>query len=112
MALTVAPTAPLKAWFAALDQHLGRTAALFADRPIVADLSTAAERGQSQGQRQTSLLAALDGLAARNLRVIGVQGVEGALLAGTRWAQLPTILHGARHESGVDETAAGATPPA
>ena len=44
--------------------------------------------------------------------MIGVQGVEAALLAGTRWARLPTILHGARHESGVDETAAGANPPA
>jgi septum site-determining protein MinC len=117
MALTVAPTAPLKAWLAALDQHLGRTAALFADRPIVADLSAAAERGQGQDQRQACILAALDGLAARNLRVIGVQGIDAALLAGTRWARLPTILHGGRHESGVDETRAADTtqvdaPPA
>jgi septum site-determining protein MinC len=98
-ALIVAPAAPLKAWFAALDEHLGRAAALFANRPIVADLSAALE----PGERPECLLLALDRLAARNLRVIGVEGVDPGLLAGTRWARLPTILH-TRRESAADES--------
>ena len=105
MALMVSPAAPLRAWFAALDEHLGRTAALFADRPIVADLAAALE----PGERPELVLQALDGLAARNLRVIGVEGVDPALLSGTRWARLPTILHG-RHESAADEPSAAANP--
>jgi septum site-determining protein MinC len=106
MALTVAPAAPLGAWFAALDEHLGRTAALFADRPIVADLAAALE----PGERPECVLRALDGLAARNLRVIGVEGVDPALLSGTRWARLPTILHG-RHESAADATSPASANP-
>ena len=98
-ALIVAPAAPLKVWFAALDEHLGRAAALFANRPIVADLSAALE----PGERPECLLLALDRLAARNLRVIGVEGVDPGLLAGTRWARLPTILH-TRRESAADES--------
>ena len=98
MALILAPEPPLNAWFAAFDEHLGRTAALFADRPIVADLMGA----PAAGGRADFILQALDGLAARSLRVIGVEGVEAVLLAGTRWAQLPTILHG-RRDSVVDE---------
>jgi septum site-determining protein MinC len=107
MALMVAPTAPLRTWFAALDEHLGRTAALFADRPIVADLAAALE----PGERPECVLQALDGLAARNLRVIGVEGVNPALLSGTRWARLPTILQG-RHERAADEPNPVAANPA
>jgi septum site-determining protein MinC len=106
MALTVAPEAPLRAWFAALDDHLGRTAALFADRPIVADLAAALE----PGERPECVLRALDGLAARNLRVIGVEGVDPTLLSGTRWALLPTILHGRPERSADAPDAASANP--
>ena len=105
-ALMVAPAAPLRDWFAALDAHLGRTAALFADRPIVADLAAALE----PGQRLECVLQALDGLAARNLRVIGVEGVDPALLSGTRWARLPTILHG-RNDRAADQPDEGAANP-
>jgi septum site-determining protein MinC len=106
MALMVAPTAPLRTWFAALDEHLGRTAALFADRPIVADLAAALE----PGERPECVLQALDGLAARNLRVIGVEGVNPALLSGTRWARLPTILQG-RHDGAGDKPSPVAANP-
>jgi septum site-determining protein MinC len=98
MALILALEAPLNAWFAAFDEHIDRTAALFADRPIVADLGAV----MSAGNRAEWALQALDGLAVRNLRVIGVEGVDPALLAGTRWAELPTILHG-RRDSPVED---------
>ncbi len=90
MALIVTPEAPLKTWFAALDEQLVRCAEFFADRPIVADLATVLEADQ----KPETVLEALDGLVTRNLRVIGAEGVHSTLLAGTRWEQLPTVLHG------------------
>jgi septum site-determining protein MinC len=86
MALVMAVDLPLARWFASLDQQMRQSAGFYADRPIVADLSalTAAE----------DVLAALDGLAARDLRLIGAEGVDSVLLTGERWGQLPTILHG------------------
>jgi septum site-determining protein MinC len=89
MALIVTPEAPLNAWFTALDQHIRRTGDFFADRPVVANLSAAAQDGG-----RGAVLDALDRLAARDLRLIGVEGVEPMVLTGSRWARLPTILHG------------------
>ncbi|MDB5480407.1 MAG: minC [Caulobacteraceae bacterium] len=90
MALVVAPEWPLEEWLAALDQQMRRTAGLFGHRPVVAHLGAAPEGGAGP----ESVLDALDALAARDLRVIGVDGVDPARLAGTRWARLPTIAQG------------------
>jgi septum site-determining protein MinC len=89
MALIVAPQAPLGDWMAAFDLQMRHSADLFADRPVVANLAGALGAGGAQ-----TALDALDALAARDLRVIGVEGIEATLLAGTRWARLPTILQG------------------
>ncbi|WP_312162861.1 septum site-determining protein MinC [Phenylobacterium sp.] len=89
MALILAPEAPFAEWFAALDQQLLSSAGLFDNRPIVVDLAAALE---SVGPE--SVLVALEGLSARGLRVIGVEGLRQAALAGTPWEQLPTNLHG------------------
>lgn len=87
MALVVAPEPPLAGWFEAFDQQMQRSAGFFADRPIIVNLATvlACEEG---------LGAVLDGLAARRLRVIGVEGIDTASLAGTSWADLPNLLQG------------------
>jgi septum site-determining protein MinC len=90
MALVVAPEWPLEDWLAALDEQLRRAAGLFGHRPVVANLAGAFEAGVGP----KSVLSALDALAARDLRVIGVDGVDRAWLAGTRWAWLPTIPQG------------------
>jgi septum site-determining protein MinC len=90
MALVVAPEHPLVAWFEALDQQMREAADFFAGRPIVCDL--AAARSFAAGREMA--LAALDGLAARQLRIVGVEGVEPGWLAGSRWAQAATNLHG------------------
>jgi septum site-determining protein MinC len=90
MALIVAPETPLAAWLAALDQQMRRAADFFADRPVVANLAAVfAAEGE-----QEAVLSALDALVARDLRVIGVEGIDPALLAHTRWARLPTTLQG------------------
>lgn len=89
MALVIAPEAPFGEWFAALDQQMRSAAGFFSDRPIVADLAAILE-----DVGQEAVLVALDGLEARGLRVIGVEGVRPTLLAATRWGRLPTNLHG------------------
>ena len=80
LALVVAPEWPLEDWLEALDEQMRRTAGLFDQRPVVVHLGAAPEGGEGPE-------AALDALAARNLRLIGVDGVDPARLAGTRWAR-------------------------
>jgi septum site-determining protein MinC len=89
MALVIAPEPPFVDWFAALDQQMRRSAGFFADRPVVVDLGAVLE---SIGR--DAIPVALDGLEGRGLRVIGAEGVRPTALAGTRWARLPTSLHG------------------
>ena len=89
MALVIAPEPPFTQWFAALDEQMRSAASFFADRPVVADLGAVFE-----DVGQEAVLIALDGLEARGLRVIGVEGVRPTLLAATRWGRLPTNLHG------------------
>jgi septum site-determining protein MinC len=89
MALVIAPEPPFTNWFAALDQQMRRSAGFFADRPVVVDLSAVLE---SAGR--DAIAVALDGLEERGLRVIGAEGVEPSVLAGTSWARLPTSLQG------------------
>jgi septum site-determining protein MinC len=106
MALVIAPEPPFTQWFAALDEQMRYAASFFADRPVVADLAAVFE-----DVGQEAVLIALDGLEARGLRVIGIEGVRPTLLAATRWGRLPTNLHGrdvAREPSA--DPAAAATP--
>jgi septum site-determining protein MinC len=108
MALVMAPELPLGNWLAALDQQMGRSAGFFADRPVIANLARVIEAGK----RPQAALDALDALHARDLRVIGVEGIHAAVLAGTRWDQLPTLVQG-RSEGAADRPLAGpADPPA
>ncbi|HLY79733.1 MAG TPA: hypothetical protein VKQ70_10190, partial [Caulobacteraceae bacterium] len=90
MALIVAPELPTGRWFAALDEQLRSAASLFAERPVIADLAAILAGGVGIDVA----LAALDGLAQRGLKLIGAEGVEPDLIAGTRWEHLPTILYG------------------
>lgn len=89
MALVIAPEFPIAGWFAAFDRQLRDTADFFADRPVVADLAATLADGGPE-----AVLIVLDGLEARDLKLIGIEGVEAKVLAGTRWERLPKALHG------------------
>jgi septum site-determining protein MinC len=89
MAMVLTPEFPFADWFAALDRQLAGSPGFFNDRPVVADLAGVAEVVGPE-----SLPIVLDGLAARGLRVVGVEGVPAARLAKTRWHDVPTSLHG------------------
>jgi septum site-determining protein MinC len=88
MALIITPEFPMSEWFAALDAQMRGSPELFAGRPMVADLSAAAVAGPD------GALVVLDGLEARGLRIVGVEGVDPRVLARTRWERLATSLHG------------------
>jgi septum site-determining protein MinC len=86
MALVLAPELPATAWFAGLDAQMRDAAGVFAERPVVADLSAAVAAG---GPDVAPIL--LEGLEARDLRLVGVDGVSARALEGTRWARLPRL---------------------
>lgn len=86
MALVLAPELPATAWFAGLDAQMRDAAGVFAERPVVADLTAAVAAG---GPEVAPIL--LEGLEARDLRLVGVDGVSARALEGTRWAKLPRI---------------------
>jgi septum site-determining protein MinC len=88
IALVVAPEFPLAAWMAALDAQIRDIPGFFTDRPVVADLSAVATATRDD------LAVLLDGLEARNFRLVGVEGAGAALLAATRWGRLATRLQG------------------
>lgn len=106
MALALTPEPPLAAWFAALDEHLHSASGLFADRPMIVDLSLAAEEGRD------AVLILLDGLETRGFRIIGLEGGSPALLAGTHWERLPTQLYGREVKApSAEPSAPSPTPP-
>ncbi|MBW8812230.1 MAG: septum site-determining protein MinC [Caulobacterales bacterium] len=103
MALVVAPEFPMAAWFAALDAQMRGVGDLFGERPVVADLSATADGGTE------APLIVLDGLEARGLRLVAVEGVDPRALAGTRWARLAMNLAG--REMAVEPRAASEPAP-
>ena len=88
MALVVAPQFPMGEWFAAFDRQLANAPGFFRERPIVVDLSAALVDGPAAAP------ILLDGLEARQLRLVGVEGVDPSALAGTAWARLAKVLPG------------------
>jgi septum site-determining protein MinC len=88
MALALKPEPPLRAWLAALDQHIARSTGFFAGRPVIVDLAEMPKAGTAAAGE------ALDALEARGLRPVGVEGIDSALLAGGRWERLPALPQG------------------
>lgn len=103
MAIIVSPASPLGDWFTAFDQQMLRSASFFADRPVIANL-TGLDRGEETPE------AVLEALDERNLRVIGVEGIDPAWLIGTRWERLPTLSQG-QHAAQGGRTDRPITPP-
>lgn len=88
MALVLVPEFPITAWFAALDERMAEAVEFFAGRPVVVDLSAVAGGGPDAPP------IVLEGLEARDLRLVGVEGVAPEALAGTRWRPLASALQG------------------
>lgn len=88
MALVLMPDLPLADWMAQLDAQLARSPRFFDGRPIVLDLEGLA--GEEDG-----FATLIEDLAARAIRVIGIENADEAVL-GARLPTLPPVLAGGR----------------
>ena len=88
MAVVLTPEPPLPDWMVQLDAQLSRSPRFFDGRPVVVDL------GALAGQ-EAEFPALIDGLAARAIRVIGIEGVDEATL-GPALQTLPPVIAGGR----------------
>jgi septum site-determining protein MinC len=85
MALVLVPEPPVADWLAGLDAQMQRSPAFFAGKPVVTDLTALAAVPEV-------VAGLLEALAARGIRVVGIEGAEPAV-AGY---DLPPLLTGGR----------------
>ena len=85
MALVLVPEPPLADWLAALDSQMQRSPAYFAGKPVVLDLTALASVPEI-------VAGLMESLAARGIRIIGIEGVEPATVG----IVLPPLLTGGR----------------
>ena len=86
MAVVLMPDEPLDEWMIQLDAQLVRSPRFFDGRPVVLDLS-------GLPGHEAGFVALVEALAARAIRVIGIEGVDEAL---PDLATLPPLLSGGR----------------
>ncbi len=91
MAFAITPRAPVVDWLADLDANLERSKGFFAGHPVVLDLSGVNLRAPAIAH----LVAALE---ERNIRVLGIEGVDPA----TAEPGLPPVLRGGRGTPGLE----------
>jgi septum site-determining protein MinC len=94
VAFVFSPVVPIVGWLEELDATLTRSPGFFAGRPVVLDLS-AVELSES------AIAHLISSLQDRNIRVLGVEGVEAAQLG----SGLPPLLTGGRQCSFGDSEA-------
>ena len=94
VAFVFSPVVPIVGWLEELDATLTRSPGFFAGRPVVLDLS-AVELSES------AIAHLITSLQDRNIRVLGVEGVDAAQLG----LSLPPLLTGGRQCSFGDSEA-------
>lgn len=99
MSVVLTPDAPLEAWIGQLDEQIARSPKVFEGRPVLLDVSLLPGL-------EAQLPALIQDLAARGVRVIGIDGSMPHAL-GPYAAQLPAIMSGGRNAQ-----IAGAVPDA
>jgi septum site-determining protein MinC len=85
VAFVFVPTVPIQDWLQEIDATIARSPGFFVGRPVVVDLS-------SVDLSQSGISHLLASLQERNIRVLGVEGVEEARLT----ASMPPLLSGGR----------------
>ncbi|MCK1617600.1 septum site-determining protein MinC [Bradyrhizobium sp. 159] len=85
VAFVFVPTVPILDWLQEIDATIARSPGFFAGRPVVIDLS-------SVDLSQAGIGHLLTSLQDRNIRVLGIEGVEEARLTPT----MPPLLSGGR----------------
>lgn len=88
MAVVLMPDLPLADWMAQLDAQIARSPRFFDGRPVMLDLE-----GLAGGE--AGFLTLIEDLAARAIRVIGIENADEAAL-GPLLPRLPPVLNGGR----------------
>ena len=86
VAFVFCPVVPIVGWLEEIDTTLGQSPGFFVGKPVVLDLSAV-------DLSQTAILQLLASLEQRNIRVLGIEGVDAARLT----SHMPPLLTGGRH---------------
>jgi septum site-determining protein MinC len=86
VAFVFSPVVPIMGWLEELDATVTRSPGFFTGRPVVLDLSAV-------DLSQSAIAHLVASLHERNIRVLGVEGVDAAKLG----SGLPPVLTGGRH---------------
>ncbi|AHJ67492.1 Cell division inhibitor MinC [Granulibacter bethesdensis] len=97
IAVVLVPEQPVHDWLGELDAQIERSPSFFDRRPVVVDLSVA-------GLQEPGLMALFAELEARNIRPIGIEGLDEA---EEEWsenllASLPPVIRGSRAAGDLD----------
>ena len=86
VAFTFCPVVPIAGWLEEVDATLARSPGFFVGRPVVLDLSAV-------DLSQSAIAHLVASLEQRNIRVLGIEGVD----AGHLTMSMPPLLTGGRH---------------
>jgi len=85
VAFVFAPAVPIMDWLSEIDETLARSPGFFVGKPVVLDLSAV-------DLSRPAISHLLLSLEKRNIRVLGIEGVDAAVLA----SNMPPLLAGGR----------------
>ena len=86
VALAFCPVVPIAGWLEEIDATLARSPGFFAGKPVVLDLSAV-------DLSQSAIAHLITSLEQRNIRILGIEGVDAAHLT----TSMPPLLTGGRH---------------
>jgi septum site-determining protein MinC len=86
VAFTFCPVVPIAGWLEEIDATLARSPGFFVGKPVVLDLSAV-------DLSQSAIAHLVASLEQRNIRVLGIEGVD----AGRLTTSMPPLLTGGRH---------------
>ena len=86
VAFVFSPVVPIVGWLEEIDATLARSPGFFVGKPVVLDLSAV-------DLSQSAIAHLVASLEQRNIRVLGIEGVDEARLT----ASMPPLLTGGRH---------------
>jgi septum site-determining protein MinC len=86
VAFVFCPVVPVIGWLGEIDAMLGQSPGFFVGKPVVLDLSAVDLSASAIAQLVTSL-------EQRNIRILGIEGVDAARLT----PNMPPLLMGGRH---------------
>ena len=86
VAFVFSPAVPIVGWLEEIDATLARSPGFFVGKPVVLDLSAV-------DLSQSAIAHLVTSLEQRNIRILGIEGVDPAQLA----TNMPPLLTGGRH---------------